>query len=75
MQYPGDTEAGRTTYTYDDALGTKSYDTYDGGRTVEHYHADGRLHMIEDFDADGRLVFLHRYYYQDIQVPVKEGTS
>ena len=64
-----------TTYTYDDALGTKSYDTYDGGRTVEHYHADGRLHMIEDFDAAGRLVFLHRYYYQDIQVPVKEGTS
>jgi len=60
------------TYIYDDTLGTMSYDKNDGGRRVEHYHADGRLHMVEDFDADGNLTFLQRYYYRDIQVPIKE---
>lgn len=63
----------RTEYIYDDERNTMSYVKNDGGRRIEYYHADGRLHMIEDYDADGDLTMLQRYYYRDILIPVKGG--
>ena len=59
----------RTEYIYDDERNTKTYTMSDGGRRIEYYHADGRLHMIEDYDADGQLTMLQRYYYRDILIP------
>ena len=61
-----------TEYVYDEELGTKSYSKNDGGRRVETYHADGRLHAVEDYEADGSLTMLQRYYYRDILVPAEE---
>ena len=55
----------------DGKTNTKTYFKNDGGKRVEHYHADGRPHMIEDFNADGKLSLLQQYYYTDIQVPTK----
>ena len=65
----------QTEYLYDDEQYTKSYVKNDGGRRVEYYHPDGRLHMIEDYEADGKLRMLQRYYYRDILVPAEEGET
>ncbi len=64
-----------TEYVYDEELSTKSYSKNDGGRRVETYHADGRLHAVEDYEADGSLTMLQRYYYQDILVPASQDTE
>ena len=66
--------SNQTEFLYDVETNTKTYFKNDGGKRVEHYHADGRPHMIEDFNADGKLSLLQRYYYTDIQVPSKEAT-
>ena len=65
----------QTEYLYDDEQYTMSYVKNDGGRRVEYYHPDGRLHMIEDYEADGKLRMLQRYYYRDILVPAEEGET
>lgn len=65
----------QTEYVYDEELGTKSYSKNDGGRRVETYHADGRLHAVEDYEANGNLTMLQRYYYRDIRVPAEGGTT
>lgn len=63
----------QTEYVYDDELGTKSYSKNDGGRRIEHYHADGMPHMIEDYSPEGKLTMLQRYYYRDILIPADKG--
>ena len=71
---PGEQEIAQAVKRADETAektNTKTYFKNDGGKCVEHYHADGRPHMIEDFNADGKLSLLQRYYYPDIQVPTK----
>ena len=63
----------QTEYLYDDEQYTMSYVKNDGGRRVEYYHPDGRLHAVEDYEADGSLTMLQRYYYRDILVPAEGG--
>ncbi len=65
----------QTEYVFDDEAHTMTYLKNDGGKRIEHYHADGRLHMIEDYNSEGKLTFLQRYYYQDIQVSAEGGET
>lgn len=65
----------QTTFVYDDAGHTKTYEKNSGGKRVEYYHPDGRLHMIEDYNSDGTLSMLQQYTYRNLRVPSEGGTK
>ena len=69
------TVTNQTEYVYDDDTGTKSYQKSDGGRRVEVYDTDGRVHSIVDYDSEDNISMIQRYYYRDILVPAEGGNE